>query len=231
MAGGAADCSFWERVLAMECRSCGEPSRARSSPRRKYELANKERISVAAASKMLANMVARYKGMGLSMVSPAPAALRDSRAPGHDDCRLGQEGAPLHCMWRADAAQGPGLFYVDGDGTRLSNDLFSVGSGSPYAYGVLDRGYKWDLEGGPLRWDAPRHTVQPRRRMIWRAGPSTTPRSATRTAAAPSTVRVGRAARRHPPRAVYHMKQTGWVKVSADDVMKLHYQYAAEKSA
>ena len=55
MAGGAADCSFWERVLAERCRV--------------YELRNKERISVAAASKLLANMVYYYKGMGLSMVS------------------------------------------------------------------------------------------------------------------------------------------------------------------
>ena len=38
------------------------------SPFSKYELANKERISVAAASKLLANIVAGYKGMGLSMV-------------------------------------------------------------------------------------------------------------------------------------------------------------------
>ena len=53
MAGGAADCQFWERVLAKECRL--------------YELRNKERISVAAASKLLANMVYQYKGMGLSM--------------------------------------------------------------------------------------------------------------------------------------------------------------------
>lgn len=34
---------------------------------RVYELRNKERISVAAASKVLANMVYYYKGMGLSM--------------------------------------------------------------------------------------------------------------------------------------------------------------------
>ena len=40
---------------------------------RVYELRNKERISVAAASKLLANMVYYYKGMGLSMVSsPQP---------------------------------------------------------------------------------------------------------------------------------------------------------------
>ena len=41
--------------------------------------------------------------------------------------------------------QGPGLYYVDSDGTRCTNPVFSVGSGSPYAYGVLDTGYKYDL--------------------------------------------------------------------------------------
>lgn len=54
MAGGAADCSYWERELGKRCRL--------------YELRNKERISVAAASKLLANMVYAYRGMGLSMV-------------------------------------------------------------------------------------------------------------------------------------------------------------------
>ena len=40
---------------------------------------------------------------------------------------------------------GPALYYVDSDGTRLKGDLFSVGSGSTFAYGVLDQGYSWDL--------------------------------------------------------------------------------------
>jgi 20S proteasome alpha/beta subunit len=31
------------------------------------------------------------------------------------------------------------LFYVDSDGTRLKGDIFSVGSGSTFAYGVLDQ--------------------------------------------------------------------------------------------
>jgi 20S proteasome alpha/beta subunit len=53
MAGGAADCQFWERVLSKHCRI--------------YELRNKERISVAGASKLLANMIYSYKDMGLSM--------------------------------------------------------------------------------------------------------------------------------------------------------------------
>jgi 20S proteasome subunit beta 5 len=42
-----------ETYLGMQCRL--------------HELRNKERISVAAASKILANIVYQYKGMGLSM--------------------------------------------------------------------------------------------------------------------------------------------------------------------
>ncbi|KAK1897697.1 Proteasome subunit beta type-11 [Dissostichus eleginoides] len=40
---------------------------------------------------------------------------------------------------------GPSLFYVCSDGTRLQGVLFSVGSGSPYAYSILDQGVRWDL--------------------------------------------------------------------------------------
>ncbi len=43
MAGGAADCQYWERDLGKQCRL--------------FELRNKERISVAAASKLLANIM------------------------------------------------------------------------------------------------------------------------------------------------------------------------------
>lgn len=48
MAGGAADCTYWLRVLSKHCRM--------------FELRNKERISVAAASKLLANILYNYKG-------------------------------------------------------------------------------------------------------------------------------------------------------------------------
>ncbi|CAL1265654.1 unnamed protein product [Larinioides sclopetarius] len=102
MAGGAADCMYWERILSERCRI--------------YELRNRERISVAAASKLLANIMFNYKGMGLSLnkILLFP--------------------------------QGPALYYVDSDGNRFPGDVFSVGSGATYAYGVLDGGYKYDLE-------------------------------------------------------------------------------------
>ena len=34
---------------------------------------------------------------------------------------------------------------VDSDGTRLKGKRFSVGSGSLFAYGVLDQGFRHDL--------------------------------------------------------------------------------------
>ena len=34
---------------------------------------------------------------------------------------------------------------MDTDGTRLTHYIFSVGSGSTYAYGVLDSKYKYDM--------------------------------------------------------------------------------------
>eukprot|EP00659_Diplonema_papillatum_P012504 gene12504-19352_t len=40
---------------------------------------------------------------------------------------------------------GPSLYMIDDNGTRLKGDLYSVGSGSIYAYGVLDEGYRHDL--------------------------------------------------------------------------------------
>jgi 20S proteasome subunit beta 5 len=104
MAGGAADCSFWERNLAVQCRV--------------WELKENKRISVAAASKLLANNLYGYKGRGLSL-------------------------GTMVAGWDEDF--GSQLYYVDDDGTRLKGDRFSVGSGSTYAYGVLDHGYRFDL--------------------------------------------------------------------------------------
>merc|ERR1719161_687079 len=83
MAGGAADCSFWERHLARMCRL--------------YELRHKERISVAAASKILANIFFQYRGRGLSC---------GTMVAGWDKT-------------------GPALYMVDDQGERHIGDMFS----------------------------------------------------------------------------------------------------------
>jgi 20S proteasome subunit beta 5 len=120
MAGGAADCSFWERNLAQVCRL--------------HELREGHRISVAAASKTLANMVYQYKGYGLSM---------GTMVAGWDD------------------TTGPALYYVDNDGTRLKGPMFSCGSGSTYAYGILDTEYQYDM--------SVEQAVELGKRAIWHA--------------------------------------------------------------
>ena len=49
------------------------------------------------------------------------------------------------CGWDK---RGPGLYYVDSDGQRISGNMFAVGSGATYAYGVMDAGYSYDLSVG-----------------------------------------------------------------------------------
>ncbi|XP_055920395.1 proteasome subunit beta type-5 [Eupeodes corollae] len=161
LAGGAADCVYWDRVLAKECRL--------------HELRNKERISVAAASKIMANIAHEYKGMGLSM---------GMMMAGYDK-------------------RGPGLYYVDSEGSRTPGNVFSVGSGSIYAFGVLDSGYKWDLTDEAAQ--------ELGRRAIYHA--------TFRDAYSGGIVRV------------YHMTPNGWINISNTDCMELHYKYQAEKAA
>ncbi len=155
MAGGAADCQFWQRNLGIQCRL--------------HELANKSRISVAGASKLLANTLYGYRGMGLSM---------GTMVAGWD-------------------LQGPALYYVDSEGKRLKGKRFSVGSGSLYAYGVLDAGYRWDLSVEEAR--------ELGRRAIFHA--------TFRDAYSGGTV------------SVYHVTEKGWEKVSGDDCYDLYYKY------
>jgi len=159
MAGGAADCMYWERVLSKQCRL--------------YELRNKQRISVAAASKLLSNICFQYKGYGLSM-------------------------GTMIAGWDK---KGPGLYYVDSDGTRTDGKVFSVGSGSIYAYGVLDDGYRQDLTD--------KEAYDLGQRAIYHA--------TFRDAASGGVIRV------------VHMKEDGYKIISEEDCMSLHYKYAEEK--
>lgn len=91
---------------------------------RLHELRHKRRISVAAASKILANLVYSYKGMGLSMGTMCAGVT---------------------------PTEGPALYYIDSDGTRLAGDRFCVGSGQTFAYGVLDAEYDYNLSDEDAR--------------------------------------------------------------------------------
>ena len=51
----------------------------------------------------------------------------------------------MGCMLTGWDNEGPQLYYLDNDGTRIKGNIFSCGSGSTYAYGVLDTYYKHEL--------------------------------------------------------------------------------------
>ncbi len=155
MAGGAADCQYWERVLGMECRL--------------WELRNGSRITVASASKILANITYAYRNYGLSM-------------------------GTMIAGWDK---YGPSLYYVDDQGTRIKHNLFSVGSGSIYAYGVLDEGYRFDMSD--------EEAADLARRSIFHA-----------------TYRDGGSGGYV---SVYHIHQNAWTKVSRDDQTLLYSRY------
>ncbi|KAA0146935.1 hypothetical protein FNF29_07739 [Cafeteria roenbergensis] len=165
MAGGAADCAFWERNLGVQCRL--------------HELRNRERISVAAASKLLANTLAQYRGYGLSV---------GTMITGWDKT-------------------GPQLYYVDNDGMRLhakdTSPFFSVGSGSTFAYGVLDSAYRHDMTD--------EEAVALGKRAIYHA--------------------THRDAYSGGINNIYLVKEDGWVKVFSGDVKDLRDAFDAEEAA
>jgi 20S proteasome subunit beta 5 len=164
MAGGAADCLFWQRNLGMQVRI--------------WELRNKTRISVAAASKMLANTMSQYRGMGLSM---------GTMVAGWDKT-------------------GPGLYYVDDDATRLKakreTPYFAVGSGSTYAYGILDTCIKWDMTDD--------EAIELGKRAIFHA--------------------TYRDAYSGGVNNVYVVKKEGWTKVFSGDTLDSYNKYQAQKA-
>jgi len=107
MAGGAADCSYWIRLLSLEAEY--------------HELEHGERMSVARASRLLANVLYEYRAANLSI---------GTMIMGYDE--------------RAGVAK-PRIFYIDNSGKRIEGDIFSVGSGSTYAFGVLDTERRHDM--------------------------------------------------------------------------------------
>jgi 20S proteasome subunit beta 5 len=91
---------------------------------------------------------------------------------------------------------------VDNDGTRLAGDRFSVGSGSTFAYSVLDTGYRKDL--------TIEEAVELGKRAIYHA--------THRDAYSGGIINV------------FVITHEGWKKMFSADMNDLHYgQYAKER--
>ena len=154
MAGGAADCFFWERNLGIICHL--------------YELQNKHKISISGASKIFANMIYKYKNSGLSI---------GAMIIGWDQI-------------------GPGLFYVDSEANRIKIKMISVGSGSTFAFGILDSNYKWNL--------SIKEGIELGKNSIFQA--------AFKDAYSGGKINS------------YLVRRDGWIKISSDDIGKDFFQ-------
>lgn len=145
--GTSADCVVWKRILARELRL--------------YQLRHGRRLSTAGAAKLLSHMLHPFKGTDLCVaatlcgwdggdrgetthLSPADSRL-DEASLAKTRSSFTTAASSQSSDTKTGTSCGPSLYYVYSDGTRLQGTLFSVGSGSPYAYSILDQGVRWGL--------------------------------------------------------------------------------------
>ncbi|XP_044136447.1 proteasome subunit beta type-11 [Bufo gargarizans] len=126
--GSSADCQFFGRALARECKL--------------YKVRNGDMPSVRGAARMLSVLMMPFRGTDIC------AAITLS---GWD-------------------RNGPCICYVYNDGTRLCSDIISVGSGSPYAYSIIDEGYRPGMEEEEARQLARRSVCHAGRRDAYSGG-------------------------------------------------------------
>ncbi|XP_030607377.1 proteasome subunit beta type-11a [Archocentrus centrarchus] len=145
--GSGADCMLWERILIREIRL--------------YQLRHGHRLSIRATAKLLSSMLHPFKGTEVCVAltlcgwdkqegtTGCAKSLEDSSFTTDDSSSAAVSNQNITAATdSASSNSGPKLIYVCSDGARLQGDVFSVGSGSPYAYGILDRGLKWSLSNG-----------------------------------------------------------------------------------
>ncbi|KAL2089521.1 hypothetical protein ACEWY4_014209 [Coilia grayii] len=150
--GTSADCALWKRILARELRL--------------YQLRHRRRLSIVGAAKLLSHMLHPFKGTELCVAATlcgwdsdektepepeSPACAQPAEKTEEETMREDESMVAQNSSKNTPAANlqqrlsGPRLVYVCSDGTRLQGELFSVGSGSPYAYSILDRDVRWEM--------------------------------------------------------------------------------------
>ncbi|KAM6938209.1 proteasome subunit beta type-11b [Lycodopsis pacificus] len=205
--GTSADCAFWKRILSRELRL--------------YQLRHGRRLSTSGAAKLLAHMLHPFKGTELCVAATlcgwdggevgegldhrgAKTELsgrRETTDPGESEDL--EKASPAETLSSSSTTarqkasfSGPSLCYVCSDGTRLQGALFSVGSGSPYAYSILDQGVRWGLTVDEATSVA--------REAVYRA--------THRDAYSGNCVDV------------YHVSSTGWTRRSREDLKEEYYR-------
>ncbi|XP_016355023.1 proteasome subunit beta type-11b [Sinocyclocheilus anshuiensis] len=136
--GTSADCALWKRILARELRL--------------YKLRHHRRLSTGGAAKLLSHMLHPFKGTELCVAATLCGWDGDDEkheqpiTEKHANTPTNQMTASNSSVVRSRSRIcGPRVIYVCSDGLRLQGELFSVGSGSPYAYSILDSSVYWGM--------------------------------------------------------------------------------------
>uniref|UniRef100_A0A672PNL9 Proteasome 20S subunit beta 11b n=1 Tax=Sinocyclocheilus grahami TaxID=75366 RepID=A0A672PNL9_SINGR len=135
--GTSADCALWKRILARELRL--------------YQLRHHRRLSTGGAAKLLSHMLHPFKGTELCVAATLCGWDGDDEkheqpiTEKHANTPTNQMTASNSIVRSRSRICGPRVIYVCSDGLRLQGELFSVGSGSPYAYSILDSSVYWGM--------------------------------------------------------------------------------------
>lgn len=163
--GTSADCALWKRILARELRLYQLRNKRRLSTGGAAKLLSHMLHPFKGTELCVAATLCGWDGEEKEMIlrssnrgtGSRPVAERDAKTSVEDS-----DGKPPMTIiepFQADPKtqptaisnsmttkhSGPGLVYVCSDGLRLKGELFSVGSGSPYAYSILDERIHWGI--------------------------------------------------------------------------------------
>ncbi|XP_034035111.1 proteasome subunit beta type-11-like [Thalassophryne amazonica] len=198
--GTSADCALWKRLLSRELRL--------------YQLRHGRRLSTSGAAKLLSHMLHPFKGTELCVAATLcgwdggktedtnTGVLSHAEIDGTLEKASSTIAGLQRCPREGSSFSGPSLSYVCSDGTRLKGTLFSVGSGSPYAYSILDQEVKWDLTVD--------EAISVARESVFRA--------THRDAYSGNCVDV------------YHVTSKGWTRRSREDLKEEYYREKARQT-
>lgn len=115
-------------TMAGGAADCSHWIRCLSTESEFYDLCRRRPLSVTSASRILSNVLFEYRGCGLSVGTMIMGFDHISTLENND---------------KVDSQ--PKIFYIDDLGTRIQGDMFSVGSGSSFALGVISSERKMSM--------------------------------------------------------------------------------------
>lgn len=164
--GSGADCMLWERILTREMRLYQLRHRRRLSVNGAAKLLSMMlhpfkgtnvcvaatlcgwdgeetqetlRSSVEMADVTTVSAISDESALGSKKMASVNEILKDTHA-----LTLSNQNTK-NVLSSFGGRSGPRVCYVCSDGLQLKGEIISVGSGSPYAYAVLDDGWRWGM--------------------------------------------------------------------------------------